>query len=82
MTFLEHLNTILRHQINKYTKLDYRCSQSIKRNTPNTPNNEHDDSEEMDSFLLAEQIANDEVMQNPLHDTVVELMSLKTQGNT
>jgi hypothetical protein len=64
----------------KYTKLDYRGGQSLKRNTPN--NEEHDDSEEMDSFLLAEQIANDEVMQNPLHNTVVELMSLKTQGNT
>jgi hypothetical protein len=64
----------------KYTKLDYRVGQSIKINDPN--NDEHDDSEEMDSFLLAEQIANDEVMQNPSHNTVVELMSLKTQGNT
>jgi hypothetical protein len=62
----------------KYTKLDYRGSQSIKRNTPN---NEIDDTEEMDSFLLAEQIANDEVMQNPFNNPIVELMSLKTQGN-
>lgn len=58
----------------KYKKFEYSGSKSLKREERSI---EQDENEEMDSFLEAEQKANDEVMQNPSQDPIEELMSLK-----
>lgn len=36
--------------------------------------------EELDSFILAEKNANDEIMKNPFQNPIQEIFSLKTKG--
>lgn len=64
----------LASSMKKYKKVEYSGSKSLKREERSV---EQDDNEEVDSFLEAEQKANDEIMQNPSQDPIVELLSLK-----